>query len=61
LNSSNFNFSTDESVAPKLLEIVLKIPPTSNAIILTTGVELLGELYDWLSERAHQICKLTLF
>jgi hypothetical protein len=38
-----------------LLDIVLQIPSTSNSIILATGVELLGELYDWLSERPDQI------
>jgi len=51
--------NTDESVAPKLLEIVLKIPSSSNSIILTTGIELVGELHDWLSDRAHQISLAT--
>jgi hypothetical protein len=40
-----------------LVNIVLSIPSTSNAIIFSTGVELVGELYDWLSERPEQIGK----
>lgn len=33
----------------------MSIPSTSNAIILSTGVELIGELCDWLSERPNHI------
>ncbi|KAI6184207.1 Transportin-3 [Aphelenchoides bicaudatus] len=54
-SAANSIVNSDETITPKLLEIVLSIPSTSNSIILTTGVELIGELYDWLSERPDQI------
>ncbi|KAI6242871.1 Importin N-terminal domain-containing protein [Aphelenchoides fujianensis] len=46
----------DSTVTPRLVEeVVLQIPANSNGIILTTTIELIGELFDWLAERPEHI------
>ncbi|KAI6194285.1 CDK-activating kinase assembly factor MAT1 [Aphelenchoides besseyi] len=54
-SAANCIVNSDETVAPPLIDIVLQIPSTSNNIIMTTSIELIGELYDWLADRPEQI------
>ena len=48
-------FRSDEDATPRLLELIMRIPVTSNRILVITSIEILGELNEWLSERPNQL------
>ncbi|CAD5210039.1 unnamed protein product [Bursaphelenchus okinawaensis] len=49
----------DETITPRVVQLILRIPHNAHIMVLKTTIELIGELSEWLADRHVEIVECT--